>query len=225
VIETRIRQMLQAKADTFDLPFLAPERLLRRARARRVRQAGALALATVALAAATATALHVTSDQPAFASFTLVDQNQPSDDADRGADPGHGHHGTGRPLTLARLKQHVQCMRAHGVNVPDPQATSDGWTIQVKTPPFRNEKVFRNALFVDCRLEDVTENLVLGGRSEAYVQRLMTCTRARGFILPTPTRDASGQFQFDLNKATPAWGSDAWYRVVFVTCAGPLPQP
>jgi hypothetical protein len=62
-------------------------------------------------------------------------------------------------------------MRAHGVNVPDPEATPEG------------------------------------------------------FIHPPPTKDASGQFQFDENEATPAWGSDAWYRVVFVTCTGPLPKP
>jgi hypothetical protein len=221
----RIREMLQAKADSFHLPPQAPDRLLRRARARRARQAGALALAVVAVAAATATAVRVTSDQRAFAAFTLIDEKQPSAGATRAAAPSHRHDTMGAPLTLARLKQHVQCMRAHGVNVPDPQATPDGWTILVRNPPFRNEKAFRNALFVDCRLEDVTENLVLGGRSQAYIEKLMACTRALGFNLPAPTKDASGHFQFDLNKATPPWGSDAWYRAVFVTCAGPLPQP
>ena len=109
--------------------------------------------------------------------------------------------------------------------MPGPQATAEGWTIPVKEPPFRSERAFRQALFVDCRLENVTENLVLGGRSQAYIDKLMACTRARGFVLPSPTKDSSGQFQFDVNKATPAWGSDAWYRVVFVTCAGPLPEP
>ena len=116
-------------------------------------------------------------------------------------------------------------MRAHGVNVPDPQATPEGWTIPVKEPPFRSERAFRQALFVDCRLENVTENLVLGGRGQAYIDKLMACPRARGFVLPPPTKDSSGQFQFDVNKASPAWGSDAWFRVVFVTCAGPLPEP
>jgi hypothetical protein len=225
VIETRIREMLQAKADAFQLPPPAPERLLRRVRARRARQAGALALAAVALAAATATALRTTSDQRAFAAFTLIDQRQPSTDPNRTHAPAHQADATGGPLTLARLRQHVQCMRAHGVNVPDPEATADGWMIPVGEPPFSSEKAFRNALFVACRLENVTENLVLGGRSQAYIDRLMACTRARGFTLPTPTKDASGQFQFDVSKAMPAWGSDAWYRVVFVTCAGPLPQP
>jgi hypothetical protein len=28
-----------------------------------------------------------------------------------------------------------------------------------------------------------------------------------------------GEFTFNLGKASRAWGSDAWYRTVFVTCA------
>ena len=169
--------------------------------------------------------MRITSGERALAAFTLIDETQPSAGANRATAPGHRHDATGEPLTLARLRQHVQCMRAHGVNVPDPQATPEGWTIDVREPPFRSDKAFRNALFVDCRMENVSENLVLGGRGQAYIDRLMSCSRAHGFVLPAPTKDESGQFQFDLNRATPAWGSDAWYRVVFVTCAGPLPQP
>jgi hypothetical protein len=225
MIETELRQMLRAKATSFELSPVLPERVRRRGRARRARHAAALALAAVALTAATATALRVTPDQRAFAAFTLIDQRRVSDEEGRSSAPAHRHGTTGQPLTLARLERHVQCMRAHGVNVPDPQATPDGWTIPVDEPPFRSGKAFRNALFVACRLENVTENLVLGGRSQADIDKLRACTRARGFTLPPPTKDASGEFQFDVNKAAPAWGSDAWYRVVFVTCAGPLPEP
>jgi hypothetical protein len=217
-MESRLRETLRAKAEDFDLPPLLPERVLRRTRTRRARQAGSLALVAVALVVASATALRMTSDQRAFAAFTLIDQKP-------GTAPAHRDRGTGDPLTLAKLEQHAQCMRAHGVNVPDPQPTANGWMIPVNEPPFRDEKAWRNAFFVDCRLENVTENLVLGGRSQAYIDKLMACTRARGFTLPPPTKDASGQFQFDVNKATPAWGSDAWYRVVFVTCAGRMPEP
>jgi hypothetical protein len=222
MIESKLSEMLEAKAAGFHSPPRVPERVLRRARARRARNVGVLAVVAVALSAASAGALRMTPDQRAFAAF-LIDEKQ----AFMGGKPAplHRHEASGEPLAHARLEQHVRCMRAHGVNVPDPQATPEGWTILVKEPPFRKEKAFRKALFVDCRLENVTENLVLGGRSEAYIDKLMACTRARGFSLPTPTKDAEGQFEFDLNKATPAWGSDAWYRVVFVTCAGPLPAP
>jgi hypothetical protein len=218
MIETRLREMLWAKAETYDPSPVVPERVLRGTRTRRARSAGTLALVVAALAAATATALQTTPHQRAFAAFRLVD-------AETGPAPAHRDVGMREQLTRATLEQHARCMRAHGVNVPDPEATPDGWTIVVKKPPFRNDKAFRSALFVDCRLENVTENLVLGGRSRAYIDKLMACTRTRGFILPPPTGDPSGQFQFDLNKTTPAWGSDAWYRVVFVTCAGPLPPP
>jgi hypothetical protein len=53
----------------------------------------------------------------------------------------------------------------------------------------------------------------------------MNCTRAHGFVLPHPTWNAAGEAQFDLSKAQPPWGSDNWYRTVFVTCAGRLPSP
>ena len=222
MIETKVSEMLEAKAANFRLPRSTPERVLRRARARRARNVGTFALVAVALSAAGAVALRTTPGQSAFAAFTLVDQQRAPGENHA---PVSGHHPVGAPLTHAQLEQHVSCMRAHGVNVPDPQATAEGWTIPVESPPFRSEKAFRQALFVNCRLENVTENLVLGGRSQAYIDRLMACTRARGFTLPPPPKDPSGKFQFDLNKATPAWGSEAWYRVVFVTCAGPLPSP
>jgi len=223
MIESELSEMLEAKAASVHLPPLVPGRVLRRARARQARNVGVLALLAVALSAASAGGLRMTPDQRAFAAFTLIDQKHAS--AGEKPAPVHGHEAGGEALTRARLEQHVQCMRAHGVNVPDPQATPEGWTIRVKQPPFRSEKVFRTAFFVDCRLQNVTENLVLGGRSQAYIDKLMACARARGFVLPPPTKDSSGQFQFDVNRARPAWGSDAWYRVVFVTCAGPLPEP
>jgi hypothetical protein len=222
MIERELREMLVARAASFHPRPLVPERVLRRARARRARHVGVLALVALALSAAGALALRMTPDQRAFAAFMLVDQKHAPGGNHA---PIPGHHAGSKALTHGQLEQHVRCMRAHGINVPDPHATPEGWTIPVKEPPFRNEKAFRSALFVDCRLENVTENLVLGGRSQAYIDKLMACTRARGFVLPTPSRDASGDFQFDLSKAKPAWGSDAWYRVVFVTCAGPLPAP
>jgi hypothetical protein len=218
MIESELREALRAKADEFDLPPVVPERLLKRTRARWALQIGGLLVVTAAVATATAAVLPVTSDHRAFARFTLIDEKT-------GPPSHHSGDTGGEPLTHAQLEQHVQCMRAHGVNVPDAHATAHGWTIPVKQPPLRSDKAWRKAFFVDCRLENVTENLVLGGRTQAYIDKLMACTRARGFTLPPPTKDASGQFQFDVNKATPPWGSNAWYRVVFVTCAGPLPAP
>jgi hypothetical protein len=223
MIESELREMLRARAAAFPSPPLVPAVVLRRAKARRARHVAALALVALGLSAASAAAFRMTPDQRAFAAFILVDQNQVGT-GEKPA-PAHPREASGEPLTRARLEQHARCMRAHGVNVPDPQITPEGWTILVKDPPFRSDKAFRRALFVDCRLLNVTENLVLGGRSRAYIDNLMACTRKRGFVLPPPTEESSGQFQFDLNKTTPAWGSDAWYRVVFLTCAGPLPAP
>ena len=97
----------------------------------------------------------------------------------------HDESGGDRPITLARLRQHPDCMRAHGVNVPDPVETANGWTIPVEDPPFqKDQRAWRNAFFVSCRLLDVSEKLVLGGRTSAGIETLMDCTRAHGFVLP-----------------------------------------
>jgi len=98
-----------------------------------------------------------------FAIFNLVDSGAKPPDSILSTKPSHDQGAGDEPLTSAQLRQHADCMRAHGVNVPDPIATANGWTIPVKDPPFQqDQKAWRNAFFVSCRLLNVSEKLVLG---------------------------------------------------------------
>jgi hypothetical protein len=226
VIEKHVQQMLRAKADGFALQKQRPERLLKQGRSRRARYLAGVALVAAAAMVGTALATRTGGSQAAFAAFTLVDSGTKTRPSHPPAGDSGGPAPNDAPITLAKLRQHAECMRAHGVNVPDPVETPTGWTIPVKDPPFQqHQKAWRDAFFVSCRLLDVSENLVLGGRTRAEIEKLLTCTRAHGFVLPDPTWNASGEAEFDLSKAQPAWGSDSWYRTVFVTCAGEPPPP
>jgi hypothetical protein len=117
-------------------------------------------------------------------------------------------------------------MRAHGFDLPDPVATAQGWQVIVEdssplpseSPDYNVRKRWAEAVFVDCRLLDATGDLVFGGRTREQLEGLMACAHAHGFDLPEPTEARPGEFQFDLTKASPKWGSQAWYRTVFVTC-------
>jgi hypothetical protein len=71
---------------------------------------------------------------------------------------------------------------------------------------------------VDCRLDAVTDELVLGGRTAAAIATLRACTHERGYDLPVPERRGR-DYVFDLRATSPAWGSADWYRTVFVDCA------
>jgi hypothetical protein len=207
----------------------SPSRLLRRARVHRARVLGALAVLSVALGIATALVTGVSPTPPAYAKFTLVDAATDSSTSQHPGDhsvPAHHHAAGGPTMSAARLQDHARCMRAHGVDVPDPVETSQGWMIPVNDSVIRsNVKAWREAFFVDCRLEDVNQNLVLGGRTRQQIDDLIGCARAKGYELPAPTLDGRGQYTFDLEKATPPWGSDHWYRTLFVSCVGSLPAP
>jgi len=167
--------------------------------------AGAALVASLALA-------RLTGGERAFAAFTV--QAKP---AAHSASPEE-------PITPTKLERHVQCMRDHGFDLPEPVRTADGWRIPVDRPPVPvdpklSPKRWREAFSVDCRLLDAEENLVLGGRTRAEIDSLLSCTQARGFSLPEPADAGQGEFVFDLARTSPPWGSEAWYRVVFVTCA------
>jgi hypothetical protein len=217
MIKDQLRRILQAKAEGFSLPPRLREGSLRKARLRRARDAvgGATAVA-IALVFAVLLTNGGTPPAGAFAVFRV--QAKPA--RNHHAAPSHGHDATGPAITMRKLRRHAECMRAHGINVADPVRTAGGWMIPVRQPPVDlGSTVSRRAFFVECRLLDVSDNLVLGGRTRAEIDKLIACTRARGFELPEPTQDEAGQFTFDLSKASPRWGSTAWYETVFVTCA------
>lgn len=226
MIADELRRTLEEQARGFKLSRQHPDRLLRQARRRRARWLGGLAAVMVALGFVTSFVARVTPTPQAYANFTLVDQTTAAEHPGNHERPAD-HHGThGDPMSQDRLQSHARCMRQHGVDVPDPVESSQGWTIPVKPSVIRSDvKAWREAFFVDCRLQDLDQNLVLGGRTRREIDDLIACARAKGFELPAPTVDSKGQYTFDLAKASPPWGSDDWYRTLFVTCAGSLPAP
>jgi hypothetical protein len=220
-LENELRELLRAKAAAC-APSLQPcASVVRRGRIRLLRRAIAAAL-VIAGAALVATALQtrVTPSQRAFAAFAL-------DTASRHSDaPSDAHADPADPVTLAMLKKNNQCLREHGFDLPAPVKTAQGWQVIVEdssplpseSPDYKVRKRWAQAVFVDCRLMDATDDLVLGGRTRQQIEDLMDCARARGFALPAPAETKPGEFEFDLSATAPPWGSQAWYQTVFVTC-------
>jgi len=218
--EDDLREMLQARAETLNPAPGLPDRLVRRTRVRRTAQAASsVALVSLALLVGMVVANRITPSEGAFAAFTLRAKPLPA----KSENPPHRHDATGPAITMGAIRQHARCMRAHGINVPDPVRTADGWRIPVGQPAIEPSTAWRNAFFVDCRLIDVNESFVIGGRTREEIEKLMACTRAHGLELPQPAESVDGEFTFNLGKASPPWGSDAWYRTVFVTCAPTRP--
>jgi hypothetical protein len=185
-----------------------------------------------AVVAGTTLATRLTPGQRAFAALEVraranVGNDTPRSGGHNGA-PAHEHAapGAGAPITLAMLRRNIECMRKRGFDLPDPVATAKGWQVIVErsgplpseSPDYNVRKRWAQAVFVDCRLIDATDDLVLGGRTRQQIDGLMKCTRVHGFVLPPPTETSPGEFEFDLTAASPRWGSQAWYQTVFITC-------
>jgi hypothetical protein len=143
------------------------------------------------------------------------------------ADPakhGQGHrHATGGPtVTVHQLREHARCMRAHGFHVPDPTRTSQGWAVIVDPGALDLASArFREAMFVTCGpLEGpLSGDLVLGGLSPQRIDRFISCMRSRGFDLPRPSKQPSGDYVFDLSRTSIDTSRPAWNRALFVTCS------
>jgi hypothetical protein len=226
--EKQLREMLRAKAATFAPTPRESELLLARARRRTARNlirsaASVAALAAVAVVVGTNIADRVTPAESAFAAFTMNKAASKDDVA-----PPHAHEEAGELVTRERLETNIDCMRAQGFDLPDPIETSKGWQVIVEAsdgtplPTESRDPVVRRrwaeAVFVDCRLMNLGDELVFGGRSREQIDSLVDCARDEGFVLPSPLERRPGEFTFDLDATSPRWGSGAWYRTVFVTC-------
>jgi hypothetical protein len=222
-LEDDLRNMLRERASTF-IPSARPSSAIavraRRRAAKRLFATGLVILVALGLGATV-----VGKMTPGERAFAAVNVRQLQD---RTADvaPADGHAPPGQSISLPRLEEHVQCLRTHGLNLPDPVKTAEGWQVIVEeAAPLPSEspdpavrKSWAQAVFVDCRLLDATGDLVLGGRSRGQIDGLMTCAQSKGFVLPEPKEIKPSEFVFDLNTAAPRWGSQAWYETVFVTC-------
>lgn len=230
-LENELRRLLAAKADAFAPAPQPRTSVVREARIRVLRRTSTTILViAVAVLAGTTLTSSITPDQRAFAALAIKTRSTTADERAKAGvrkdTPSHEHAKIGEPITLVMLKENVQCMRHHGFDLPDPVATGQGWQVIVEessplpseSPDQNLRKRWAQAVFVDCRLTNVTDELVLGGRTREQIDGLVKCARAHGFVLPTPVETRPGEFEFDLAAASPSWGSQAWYRTVFVTC-------
>jgi hypothetical protein len=203
--EDEIRHMLRAKAASAPLPRPRAS-VIATARRRRIRRVVVVTVPiAAALSAATMLAGQPTADEPAYAAFKLTKKARVASDGPT----RHQHAARGQPITRAMLEKNVECMRGQGFDLPDPVKTSDGWQVIVEdSQPLPSESPDFNA----------AGDLVLGGRTREQIKSVMRCARERGFVLPAPEETRPGEFTFDLDATSPRWGSEAWYRTVFVTC-------
>lgn len=222
-LEKKLREMLRAKADAH-VPSLRPpgsiSMRVRIATARRL--LFAMTPIVVALFIGTTVVSMLTPNERAFAALTVRQSSQAKEDTGI----NHTHARSGPAITLSNVKEHVECMRGHGFSLPDPIPTPDGWQVIVEeseplpseSPDVNVRRRWAEAVFVDCRMLDATDDLVLGARTREQIERLVACVRSEGFRLPRPVESRPGEFVFDLDATSPAWGSKSWYRTVFVTC-------
>jgi hypothetical protein len=220
-LEQEIRAVLRARAAAF-APSLQPsDALLRQARLRSLRTVlTTTVLTAAALLVGIAVADRLAPEQPAFAAVNVSETGQLS------APRSHAHDRAGEPITREMVVQNVRCLRDRGFKLPDPVKTPEGWQVIVESsepppsesPDLNVRKRWAQAVFVDCRLMEATGDLVLGGRTRSQIESLLACARGRGFALPQPVENRPGEFVFDLDAASPAWGTDDWYKTVFVDC-------
>jgi hypothetical protein len=229
-LENELRETLREKAESSALSPQPQASVIRRGRARVARSFVAPTLLIGgALLLGTTLPSRVAADERAFAAFIVREQARA-----KAAGPRHDHpeesarepSSPREPITLEALKHNSQCMRAHGFDLPDPTPTPAGWQVIVEdssplpseSPDYTIRKRWAEAVFVECRLIDAAGDLVFGGRTQEQIEGLMACTRSNGFVLPEPAETRPGEFVFDLNATSPPWGSEDWYRTVFVTC-------
>ena len=222
-MDEELRKLFREKAAGFRMGRSLPDGVTRSVRRRLIQRLAGLA-AVVTVSVTTVALLGQGGpvrvpvpggggDRPTIA-VRLLAHDEPSDP--KAHDPGAGD--ASEPTSLRRF---AACMRQEGFDVPDPVRTGEGWSIQVAPgAEIPSGPAWREAAFVTCRPADfsLSGNLVLGGRTQAEIERFAACLGGEGFDLPAPIRTGD-EHVFDLRGVAIDRASDAWSRAVFVTCA------
>jgi hypothetical protein len=214
--ERDLREALRGYAEDFDMTGTPPDST-REAIGRRRSRNGTIA------AVASATVVGVLA-----ASALLLPSRGPSP---AGSSGNHGvaemsyvlldSQVSSEPDAPAWLTEHIECMREHGFDIPDPTPTADGWSITVDDPAAigMGTEAWRRAAFVTCAPDQpLSGNFILGFPKET-VDTFVGCMAAQGYDLPTPTVNKDGEFVFDLTNTDIDTAQAAWDEAVFVTCA------
>jgi hypothetical protein len=235
--EPELRELLHQRAGQFSMAQQLPPDILDRARRKRSRTAVLAGTAVLAIGALGTVALSparapdrgdratVGSASPSTAPRALKSLSYVLADPSSGGD-AHPHPSDGPTVTVKELREHAQCMRTHGFDVPDPTRTPDGWAVIVQPRALDlGSPRLREAMFVTCGPlgGPLTGNLVLGGQSQPQIDRFMGCMRSRGFDLPRPRKQPSGDYLFDLSRTSIDTSRPAWNRALFATCSPQMP--
>ena len=231
--EPELRELLQQRASQFSMAEQLPPDILRRARRKRSRTvvlAGAAVLAIGAFGALTGSppgapdpgdrsavgsASRSTSTRALKSvSYVLADPAK--------TEEAHRHAKDSPTVTVDDLREHAQCMRAQGFDIPDPTRTPGGWAVIVDPGTLDlTSSRFREAMFVTCGPlgSPLSGDLVLGGQSPQRIDRFVSCMRSQGFDLPRPSKQSNGDHVFDLRRTGIDTSRPAWNRALFVTCS------
>src|SRR5947199_8615902 len=131
-IEDELRELFEDRADQFYMDRSMPRNIARRARRRGIRAIAVVAVLALAAGSASVAALRVhgrggptrASAHPPGTGHTEKTVLKLVDYA-----PADGQDSPDDPSFESAFQQHVQCMRDHGFDVPDPTKTDNGWSI------------------------------------------------------------------------------------------------
>jgi hypothetical protein len=234
--EPELRELLHQRARQFSMAQQLPPAILRRARRKRSRTVVLAGVAVLAMGALGAVALRPApaSDPADRAAVGAASRSTPIRAlksvsyvlADPTIADTHAHTNDGPTLTVKELREHARCMRAQGFDIPDPTRTAEGWAVKVDPGALDlGSSRLREAMFVTCGPlgGPLTGNLVLGGPSQQQIDRFLSCMRSRGFDLPRPRKQPSGDYLFDLSRTSIDTSRPAWNRALFVTCSPRMP--
>jgi hypothetical protein len=214
--EDDLRELLHERGRDFAPDARISARLLRAAKRRIVaRMATVTAIVSVAALAGTGLALEwrTATTQDVQDEAVLVDIDL--------ADYYEGEEGPEEIPSREEVDRHVDCMRAQGFDLPDPQRTRDGWGILVDDPERYDMESprWREAAFVTCAPPAPGPgDLFMPGFPQARIEAFRDCVNGQGFQLPEPTQTDTGGWRFDTSSGAFDFNDIRWKRALFVTC-------
>jgi hypothetical protein len=237
--EPEVREMLRRRASEFSMASKPSPRVLRRAHRRLTTTIVLTGVMAVVIGTVGVLSLNVLRVPPPPAHSAGDAPTPPSASsapwklvryafADPGRQEDHVGAGGGHGVTVGELRDHAECMRSEGFDVPDPTHGPYGWGIIIDDPQAQGLDVgspqFREAMFVTCGPlgGPFSGDMVIGG-SRDKIDRLMSCMSRQGFDLPEPTLDTTGRYdveewEFDLTGTGIDTSLPNWHRALFVTC-------
>jgi hypothetical protein len=220
---SELRDALHEEANRFSLDGELPPGIKRRTFRRAALSVAGTGTFVVVLVSAGALALW---RSPALDDGGRAPVAVPVNFADYYDDVHHeGDSDAGRQISGDDVREHIECMREQGFELPDPTRTDEGWAVLVDDPEDMGMETrrWREAAFVTCRPSPppgagdlIFSNDIL---PTERVDEFRACMSNEGFDLPGPRLTDGNVWRFPISEAGIDIGRDDWNRAVFVTCA------